>query len=106
MIQTINSGDFMAAFHKFDRYNQFGYEALTALYEYFEELDPNMELDVIAICCDYSHDSAKDIAQDYNIDLSDCEDDKEKAVRVREWLEEHTTIVAETSSGFVYCSAF
>ena len=106
MIQTINSGDFMAAFHRYDRYNQFGYEALTALYEYFEELDPNMELDVIAICCDYSHDSADYVAQNYSIDLTDCEDDEEKAEKVREWLEKNTTIVAETSSGFVYCSAF
>jgi hypothetical protein len=106
MIQQINSGEFMQAFHRFDRYAQFGYEALTALYEYFEEVNPEMELDVIAICCDYSHDSAEDIAQDYNIDLTDCEDDEEKAEKVREWLNENTSIVGETSSGFVYCTAF
>ena len=106
MIQTINCGEFMQAFHRFDRYTQFGYEALTALYEYFEEVAPDMELDVIAICCDYSHDSAEDIAENYGIDITDCADDEEIEETVRDWLNENTSIVGETSSGFVYCTAF
>ena len=106
MKQTINCGDFMQAFHRFDRYNQFGYEALAALYEYFEEVAPDMELDVIAICCDYSHDSAEDIAENYGIDITECADDEEITETVRDWLNENTSIVGETSSGFVYCTAF
>jgi len=106
MIQQINSGEFMQAFHKFDRYAQFGYEALTALYEYFEEVNPDMELDVIAICCDYSHESWKGIASDYDIDVDGVTDDDEGKEIVRDWLNENTSIVGETSSGFVYCTAF
>jgi len=60
-----------------------------------------MELDVIALCCDYAEGSADEIASDYSIDLSDCDDD-EKEDAVREYLENHTSIVGETSTGFVY----
>ncbi len=105
MIQTLTSSDFIHAFHAYKRYEQFGYEALNLLFEHFEDCDPNMELDVISICCDYSHDSADGIAGLYDIDISDCDDD-EKADTVRDWLSEHTTLVGETSTGFVYVSSF
>ena len=39
------------------RPNQFSYDALTAMFDYFEELSEDigepLELDVIAICCDW-----------------------------------------------------
>lgn len=106
MIQTVTSSDFIDAFHAHKRYDQFGYEALNIIFEYLEECDPDWELDVIAICCDYSHDTAEEIADNYGIDLSDCEDEDEQADTVREWLSEHTTLVGETSTGFVYLSSF
>ncbi len=106
MIQTLTSSDFIDAFHSCKRYERFGYEALNILFEYLDECDPNMELDVISICCDYSHDTAEEIAESYDIDLSDCDDDDEKADTVREWLSENTTLVGETSTGFVYVSSF
>jgi hypothetical protein len=106
MKQTIDSSDFIDAFHAYKRYEQFGYEALNMLFEYFEECDPDMELDVISICCDYSHDSVTDIANNYSIDLSDCAEAEDRVDIVRDWLQDHTTIVGETDQGFVYCSAF
>jgi len=106
MKQTINSSDFMQAFHSYNRYDQFGYEALNILFEYFEDVNPDMELDVIAICCDYSHSDTMTIANDYSIDLSDCAEAEDRADTVREWLNDHTTIIGETNEGFVYCSAF
>lgn len=106
MIQTVTVSDFMDAFHRHNRYEQFGYEALNVIFEHFEDCDPNWELDVIAICCDYAHDSVDGIAGLYDIDLSGCEDDDEKADIVREWLSQHTHVVGETSTGFVYVSSF
>jgi len=97
MIQTINASDFRGAFRSAGRAGQFSYEALGALFDYLEALDPNSELDVIALCCDYSEDTAEDIAANYNIDSADELEDV-----VRAYLEENTTIVAETASGFLY----
>lgn len=99
MIQTINVSDFRDAFRSAGRADQFSYEGLTALYDYLEEIDPDFDLDVIALCCDYAEDSAEDIAANYNIEV-DSIDELEDAVRAH--LEEHTSIVAETASGFLY----
>ena len=64
MIQTINVSDFRAAFHSMGRKDQFSYEGLGALFDYLEEFDGgSYELDVIALCCDYSEDSPEDIAE-------------------------------------------
>jgi hypothetical protein len=107
MKQEINSSAFIDAFHAYNRYDQFGYEALNALYDYFEELDPNMELDVISICCDYSVDSWEDIAANYGVDIEGL-DDGEAIDKVRDYLNDNTIIVAELKSPgmFVYCTSF
>ena len=106
MKQTVNLESFMHAFHAHNRYEQFGYEALKVLFEYCEDVNPDMELDVIALCCDYSHDGVMEIANNYSIDLSDCADAEDRVDVVRDWLNEHTSIIGETDTGFVYCSAF
>ena len=54
MIQTINVYDFVAAFRGLDRADQFSREGLRLLFDYLEDADPAIELDVIAICCEYS----------------------------------------------------
>jgi hypothetical protein len=107
MIQTINRYQFIDAFAKAGRKEQFSYDALNVLFEYFEEVDPDMELDVIAICCEYAEGSAAEIAAAYDIDLSaaDPEDYEQSCIDiVRDYLEQHmTTIVGGTSHDtFVY----
>lgn len=71
------------------------------LEQYEEETGQEIELDVVAICCDYSEDTIEDIANNYGIDLVDV-DEEYQAEFVRNYLEAHTTLVGETSTGFVY----
>ena len=114
MKQTVNFSAFVDAFHAYKRYDQFGYTALQILFEYLEELESGtseeIELDVIALCCDYSVDSVADIASNYSIDLSECEDDEERKFAVLDYLQDNTQICGEyeTDEGhfIVYCSAF
>ena len=50
---TINSASqFSDMFYNAGRGEQFSYEALEALYEYYNELD--VELDVVGICCEWA----------------------------------------------------
>lgn len=70
MKQTINFYDFSNAFHKADRGDQFTYSGLRAIFDYIEEYedsaDEEVELDVIAICCEYSeYDSIADFWLEY-----------------------------------------
>ena len=57
MKTTVNKTDFIDAFKKL-RPSNFSYEGLDALYDYLEnfeeDTDKEIELDVIAFCCDYS----------------------------------------------------
>ena len=116
MKQTINASAFIDAFHAFKRYDQFGYEALQILFSYLEELEQDtgeeLELDVIAICCDYSTDTWQDIAEQYDVDLSDCEDDDARIEAVTSYLQDNTSICGSYSvtdasvTHFVYCNAF
>ena len=106
MIQTINVSNFRDAFRACGRKDQFSYEGLGVLFEYFEEIDPDFDLDVIALCCDYSEDSPEDIAQAYGIDLPEDQDEIEHKEIVRDYLDNHTSVVGETPKGFIYCSSF
>jgi len=68
MKQSVNSYDFHRAFEQL-RPDNFSYDGLEALFEYFEQLEDDIgeeiELDVIAICCDYSEMTLEEINQDY-----------------------------------------
>ena len=102
MKQTINyASQFRAEFDRADRRTTFSYDALGLLFDFLEECDPDYELDVVALCCEYSEDTVEDIARNYSIDLSECEGD-EVISTVREYLEHNTILVGETATGFIY----
>ena len=79
MIQTITSSDFTSAFHKMGRGEQFTYEGLNALYDYLEDLGDDIgeqiELDVIAFCCEYAeYESLEEFQEDYSEDYQSIEE--------------------------------
>jgi hypothetical protein len=70
MKQTVHFEDFYQAF-KSSRANQFSYEGLKTLYEnlvrYEEDCGNEFDLDVIALCCEYSeYKNLKDFQENYN----------------------------------------
>ncbi|MFA5240608.1 MAG: hypothetical protein WC476_13000 [Phycisphaerae bacterium] len=72
MIQRIDKNDFVRAFDDFNRSENFTREAREALYDYLEEIDENIELDVIAVCCDYTEYADEDEAREaYGDDWED-----------------------------------
>ena len=108
MIQTINKSNFIDAFKTWDTYaNNFTYEGLGLLFDYFEQLEDDtgeqLELDVVAICCDYSEDTYQQIIDNYDIDVSDCDNDElliKDAVMV--YLVRNTSVVGETNNCIIY----
>ena len=106
MKTTIDFSDFREAFRRYGREDSYSPAGLRALFDHFEQYEDKtgqeVELDVIAICCDYDENHWEDVASNYSIDLSDCEDEGDKIEAVREYLEYKTTVVGETATGFVY----
>jgi hypothetical protein len=107
MKTTVSRYDFERAFVDANRKENFSYEALGLLFDYFEsyeeETGQEIELDVIAICCEYSEDNPDDIIANYSIDVEGMDED-EKIEAVRDYLNDNTMLVGETTTGFVYAA--
>ena len=79
MIQTINKWDFRNAFKSTSQYKDaFSYEGLKALYDYLEQYEDDtgdqIELDVIALCCDYTeYEDLEAFQEDYGEDYQSIE---------------------------------
>lgn len=107
MKTTIDFSDFREAFRRHDRESSYTRQGLELLFYYFEELESDLgeeiELDVIAICCDYDENHWEDVASYYSIDLTDYEDEDDKIEAVRDYLTDRTTLVGEPLAGtFLY----
>ena len=106
MKQTVYNTDFHRAFFDADRENQFSYTARNIIFDYLEQLEEDMgeeiELDVITLCCDYTEETAEEVIQCFDLDVSDCMTDDEEVDFVREYLADNTTIVGEFNGTFVY----
>ena len=76
MYQSISQSDFTTAFHRMDRGEQFSYGALVMLFDYLEQYEDDtgeqIELDVIALCCDYTEASYADIIGDYDTEIGEA----------------------------------
>jgi hypothetical protein len=106
MKTTVSRYDFERAFIDADRKNTFTYDGMHLLFDYLEQYEEDsgteIELDVIALCCEYDENAWQDIAENYDIDISLGYDSKAQKEIVREYLEENTQLVGETDSGFIY----
>lgn len=106
MKTTVSIYDFREAFLSADRKENFSYEGLEVLFDYLEQYEEDcgqeIELDVIGLCCEYAEDEWFDIASNYDIDLTECEDDDDKIEAVRDYLENNTFIVGEIDGRFIY----
>jgi hypothetical protein len=111
MKQTVNFSDFCDAFTQFGRQDQYTYAGKRALFEYLEQYEEDcgteIELDVIALCREYTEYSS---AADCIIECgySECDltdegmDDDEKEEIALEWLRDQTQVI-EFNGGIIIC---
>ena len=110
IVQSINNVyQFREAFRLAGRMDQFSYEGLEVLFDYLEELSEDtgepVELDPVALCCEYYESSIKEIIDQYNLDVSYVEGDEDEIKEmVREYLEYKTSVCGEVCGGFVYAA--
>lgn len=107
MKQTIGFSEFQDAFTNL-RPQNFSLQELGVLWDYLEQYEQDcgeeIELDVIALCCDFYEDSWKSIASDYRIEIDENENEEEQQEQVRQYLEDEGVLVGEVEGGFVYRS--
>lgn len=90
---TVTENIFHQQFRAYGRGNEFSPMALSALYEFLEDvMGEDYELDVIAICCEFTEDNHADIAEQYDVDIDDYSED-EAFDKVVEYLQQNTIVV-------------
>lgn len=117
MKTTVNFSAFVDAFRSMNRMDNFSHEGLEVLFDYLEQYEQDtgeeIELDVIALCCDYAESDVLTIAQDYGIDLSEAdqaidEETKQDIIleTVCEYLNDNTMIVGVLNNGNIVYAQF
>ena len=94
MKQTINFSQFTDAFRDMDRDNNFTYKGKRALFDYLEEYEEEtggeVELDIIALCCEFTeYENLAELQENYT-DIKSIEE-----------LEEHTTVIMIDDESFI-----
>lgn len=102
---TVYFSDFCDAFLSANRNNNFTYAGKRALFEYLEEYEEStgeeIELDAIALCCEYSEMTTDEVIDCYSLD-DDGLDDEEKDEAVKEYLENNTSVVMSENGRFLF----
>jgi hypothetical protein len=99
MKTTVNESQFRDAFMRYGRKDNFSYQGLSVLWEYFEEYEEStgeeIELDVIAICCEFDEAMPEEIRDNYSIEGD-----------VLDYLFDHTHVAGITKDGAIIYAAF
>ena len=107
MKTTVNLYDFRNAFQAV-RPDNFTYEGLTQLFDYFESYEDDtgeeIELDVIAICCEYEESKIEDIANSYGIELDPDDDTQVNFDKVFAYLADNTSVIGHTDTAIIFQS--
>lgn len=104
LIEKISSSDLYHMACRMDRGDNFGYKGWNAIGDYLENLSDDLgedvEVDIVAICCDYSMaESVEDFWDEHgeysSIDSDEWEemDEKEKLDAIEEYLQDRTSLV-------------
>lgn len=101
MKRTIDLYQFIEAFTDCNRKNQFSASALETLFDYYEEIESEtgeeIELDVIAICCDWAEYEEQELIDEYGYLIEEEEKDVEE---IAEELNGRTTVI-ETDGNYL-----
>ena len=97
IIQTIDQNDFARAFENMGRGNQFSPRGLDALFDYLDQVyeGDTWELDVIALCCDFSEYDEEDLIKEYK------QNDDDTLEEVLEYLNDNTTVIDSGNGSYI-----
>ena len=99
MIKTITEFDFVNSFDDVNRSNNFTVAGRKALFEMLEELSPDMELDPIAICCEFTeYASLEEWKQDYEYVAEDEDEEDDYAL---DYLRDQTMVLELANGGII-----
>ena len=98
LVKYVSFNDFLEEFRRYGREDQFSYEGKKALFDYLEELSEDMgepiELDVIAICCDFTeYSSLEEFNNDYSYSIGNIDDIED--------IQDYTIVIPINGESFI-----
>lgn len=103
-LSITHASQFADQFHKVGRGSQFSYDALRMLFNWLEDVQPDYELDVIAICCEFAESTVDELLDSYNIPLDEENEDVE--AQVIQYLVDECVFVGRTFEGTIVYQQF
>lgn len=99
LVKKIYFNDFLEEFEKHGRENQFSYEGKKALFQYLNELSEDIgepiELDIVAICCEFTeYSNLKEFNNDYEHYIGDDVDSIDD-------IQQYTTLIPINDEAFI-----
>ena len=108
MKQTLSLDEFRHSMKQI-RPENFSWEGLEILFDWFEDLETSMEreieFDPIAICCDYSEASVKEIIDAFGIDLDGVDPDMVDEF-VLDYVNNHSIVLGVCEHGEIVFQNF
>ena len=109
IVMTLDKYSFADAFKRYNRQDQFSPKGLEVLFDYLEEFSDStgepVELDVVALCCEYYESSIQELINNYNIDVSDADGDEDTIAEiVKDYISDNTAYVGETEGCLIYAA--
>jgi len=113
MKQTINFYGFCDAFRACDRNDSFTYAGKKALYNYLtnyeEETGEELDLDIIALCCEYTeYNALADYLRDYDTDIKNKDyftngklDQEAAGAAILKEIEDKSVLIPVAGGGFI-----
>ena len=93
MKQAVNLYEFKQAFADYGRKDNFSYDGLEVLFNYLQDYEEStcteIDLDVIAICCDYTESTIEEVLNNYGLNSL-------------EELEEQTIVIPVNEDEIIY----
>lgn len=108
MKDIITESQFIQRFDEMNRGNNFTVPGRRALFNWIVELEDDtgneIELDVIAFCCEYDeYEDIKEYLENYetDIDKADYEEDQDYDEAVKEEIQDKTTLIDIDGTSFI-----
>ena len=105
MHTTVTRQAFHDAFQRL-RPTQFSYAALNVIFDYFDEWEQStgeqVELDVIAICCDVAEMTTDEFIDAYRLSVDDDATDERKMHEVCEHIQHHSSLIGAFDNTVIF----
>jgi hypothetical protein len=102
MIKTVSLHDFRTEWAlSQSRGTSFSYEGLEILYDFLEEVEPDHDLDIVALDSAYAESDLEDLIRDYGYAMDEEDEEELTLENFADYIGRESTVLGITSHGTI-----